>query len=83
MGSRQIVSRLTYLDFSLIVPYDKKATPITDSPEYMTRNRKNSISIMLRTEFVTLYAQVNSALPGTGTLYNLVKILACYKNNEM
>ena len=36
---------------------------------------------MPRTEFVTLYDQVKSTLPGTGSLYNLVKILACYKND--
>lgn len=37
---------------------------------------------MPRTEFVTLYGQVKSTLPGTGTLYNLLKILACYSNDE-
>lgn len=36
---------------------------------------------MPRTEFVTLYAQVNEALPGSDTLYNLVKVLTCYKND--
>lgn len=36
---------------------------------------------MPRTEFVTLYAQVKSTLPGTGSLYDLVKTLACYKND--
>ena len=67
--------------FSLVISYAKKATP-TSPPNYMTRSPKFTISIMPRTESVTLYAQVKSTLPGTGTLYNLVKILACYKNDE-
>ncbi len=37
---------------------------------------------MPRTEFVTLYAQVKATLPGTGSLYDLVKILECYRNIE-
>lgn len=37
---------------------------------------------MTRTEFVTLYAQVKATLPGTDSLYDLVKILACYRNIE-
>ncbi|CAD6576350.1 MAG: hypothetical protein ASARMPREDX12_007855 [Alectoria sarmentosa] len=65
---------------SLVISYAKKATP-TSPPNYMTRSPKFTVSIMPRTEFVTLYAQVKSSLPGTGTLYNLVKILACYKND--
>ena len=36
---------------------------------------------MPRTEFVTLYAQVKGTLPGSVSLYNLVKVLACYKND--
>lgn len=67
--------------FSLVISYAKLATP-TNPPNYMTRGPKFTISIMPRTEFVTLYAQVKSILPGTGTLYNLVKILTCYKNYE-
>ncbi|SLM39732.1 hypothetical protein LPUS_10336 [Lasallia pustulata] len=67
--------------FSLVISYAKKATP-TSPPNYMEKSPKFTISIMPRTEFVTLYAQVKSTLPGTGTLYNLVKILACYKNDE-
>ena len=67
--------------FSLVISYAKKATP-TSPPVYMARSPKYTISIMPRTEFVTLYAQVKSTLPGTGSLYDLVKILACYKNDE-
>ncbi|KAL8869501.1 MAG: hypothetical protein Q9174_004225 [Haloplaca sp. 1 TL-2023] len=66
---------------SLIVSYAKKATP-TDPPNYETLSPKFTMSVMPRTDFVTMYAQVKSALPGTGSLYDLVKILACYKNIE-
>lgn len=34
---------------------------------------------MPRTEFVTLYAQVKGTLPGSDSLYNLIKVLACYR----
>lgn len=67
--------------FSLVISYIKKATA-TSPPTYSSTSPKFTISIMARTEFVTLYAQVKSTLPGTGTLYNLLKILACYKNDE-
>jgi hypothetical protein len=66
--------------FSLVISYAKFATS-TNPPNYQERSPKFTISIMPRTEFVTLYNQVKSTLPGTGTLYNLVKILACYKND--
>ena len=68
--------------FSLVMSYAKFATPlVTDERQYMTDSPKKTISIMPRTDFVTLYAQVQSTLlPGSGTLYNLVKTLACYKN---
>lgn len=66
--------------FSLVVSYAKKASS-TSPPNYSETSPKNIISIMPRTEFVTLYAQVNGALPGSDTLYNLVKVLACYKND--
>ena len=48
--------------FSLIISYVKKATPITDNPSYDVRSPKYTTSIMPRTEFVTLYAQVKSTL---------------------
>ncbi|KAL8968353.1 MAG: hypothetical protein Q9183_002498 [Haloplaca sp. 2 TL-2023] len=66
---------------SLVVSYVKKATP-TDPPKYETRSPKFTMSIMPRTDFVAMYAQVKAALPGTGSLYDLVKILSCYKNYE-
>ena len=69
---------------SLIVSYAKKADePPTDHSLYKTYSPKDTVSIMPRTDFVTLYAQVQSTLSlGSGTLYDLVKILACYKNYE-
>ena len=67
--------------FSLVISYIKQASP-TNPPVYSTTSPKNAISIMPRTDFVTLYAQVSGALPESGTLYNLVKILACYKNQD-
>lgn len=66
--------------FSLLVSYAKGATDISSNPVYLDKSPKLTISIMPRTEFVTLYAQVKSTLPGTSTLYDLVKILACYNN---
>ena len=68
---------------SLIVSYAKKATELpTDHRLYMTDSPKDTISIMPRTDFVTLYAQVQSTLLlGSGTLYDLLKVLACYKND--
>lgn len=67
--------------FSLVVSYAKAALN-QEIPRYLDESPKTAISIMPRTEFVTLYAQVKATLPGTGTLYNLVKILACYRNDE-
>ena len=68
--------------FSLVMSYAKFATPlVTAEKGYMTVSPKKTISIMPRTDFATLYAQVQSTLlPGSSTLYNLVKTLACYKN---
>jgi len=40
-----------------------------------------SQNIMPRTDFVGLYDQVKSRLPGSGSLYDLIKVLACYKND--
>ena len=66
--------------FSLVVSYTKAATS-NSPPEYKETSPKGRVSIMSRTEFVTLYRQVNGALPGSDTLYNLIKVLACYKND--
>ena len=81
--SQDIVKADVFGFLSLIVSYAKQATePPTDRNLYKTESPKTTISIMPRTDFVTLYAQVQSALPlGSGTLYDLVKVLACYKND--
>ena len=80
-GISQDSVKADVLEFlSLVISYAKKATP-TAPPRYGLRSPKFTISIMPRTEFVTLYAQVKSTLPGTGSLYDLVKTLACYKND--
>lgn len=65
---------------SLVVSYAKRARS-TSPPIYSGTSPKSEISIMPRTEFVSLYAQVSGGLPGSDTLYNLVKVLACYKND--
>ncbi|KAL8968708.1 MAG: hypothetical protein Q9183_002334 [Haloplaca sp. 2 TL-2023] len=66
---------------SLVVSYAKAGTQ-TASKDYTSLSPKFTLSIMPRTDFVTLYAQVKSSLPGTGTLYDLIKVLACYENIE-
>lgn len=63
--------------FSLILSYAKAATSedVDASPKELT-------SIMPRTDFTTIFAQVSSKLPSTpGALYNLVKVLGCYTNS--
>ena len=63
--------------FSLILSYAKSATVEDEdaSPKELT-------SIMPRTEFTTIFAQVKSTVPlNPNTLYELVKVLACYENN--
>ena len=65
--------------FSLILSYAKSATT-EDVDEDVSP--KTLTSIMPRTEFTTIFAQVKSRVPlNPNTLYELVKILACYKNN--
>jgi quinol-cytochrome oxidoreductase complex cytochrome b subunit len=68
--------------FSLVISYAKAAAPNQQPPVYENKSPKFKTSIMPRTEFVTLYAQVKATLPGTGSLYDLVKILECYRNIE-
>ena len=60
--------------FSLLLSYAKGAKIFEedDSP-------KDIISIMPRSDWSTLFKQVSSAVPGD--LYNIVKILACYKDD--
>ena len=65
--------------FCLVLSY-AKAAPNQETPRYEDVSPKSATSIMPRTDFVTLYAQVQATLPGTGTLYDLVKVLACYRN---
>lgn len=57
--------------FSLVISYAKGAltVPNGDSP-------KNIITIMPRTDWTNLFSQVKSAI--SGSLYDIVKILACY-----
>lgn len=43
------------------------------------QSAKHLGSIMPRTEFTTTFKQVDSSVPGT--LYDIVKVLACYKND--
>lgn len=59
--------------FSLIVSYAKGAKVFLED-----ESPKGLISIMPRTDFTNIFDQVKSAIPGT--LYDIVKILACYKN---
>ena len=62
--------------FSLILSYAKNARD-----EQEDESPKGITSIMPRTEFTTLFAQVKPAVPlNPNTLYGLVKVLACYKN---
>lgn len=57
----------------MIIPYAKAATAFEEdeSPKELT-------SIMPRTDFTNIFKQVKSAVPGT--LYDILKVLACYKN---
>ncbi|KAL8865778.1 MAG: hypothetical protein Q9174_006702, partial [Haloplaca sp. 1 TL-2023] len=58
--------------FSLVMSYAKGTLKFSrgDSP-------KNIISLMPRTDWTNLFKQVQSEVPGT--LYDIVKILACYR----
>jgi hypothetical protein len=61
--------------FSLVMSYAKQAKqqfPVGESP-------KTKMSIMPRSDFVTLYNQVKYAIKSP--LYDVVKILACYEND--
>jgi len=60
--------------FSLVISYAKSARA-----EEEDKSPKDLTSIMPRTYFTTIFKQVKPAVPGT--LYDIVKILACYKNN--
>jgi hypothetical protein len=60
--------------FSLVMSYAKSAAAAAfdESP-------KQKFSIMPRSDFITLYNQVKSAV--NPPLYDIVKILACYDTN--
>jgi len=59
--------------FSLVTSYAKGA-----KKESVDESPKNIISIMPRTDWTNLFKRLNSPVPSP--LYDIVKILACYKN---
>lgn len=61
---------------SLVLSYAKNAERRADT----SASPKSSISIMPRTDFASLYQDVSGSLKGD--LYQLVSLLACYKNDE-
>lgn len=71
--------------FSIILSYAKaaKTMAVDKSPKFL-------LPIMPRTEFTTIFNMVKPQLspgkPGSKSLYNILKILACYrydKNNKL
>lgn len=66
--------------FALVLAYAKSADNRgpADSPKKLT-------SIMPRTDFVNMFNMVRPSIVGytTGSLYGIVKILACYTNTEI
>lgn len=58
--------------FSLVISYAKGASKVTSG-----NSPKNIISIMPRTDWTNLFNQIRPAVPGP--LYDLVKVLACYR----
>ncbi|KAH8705721.1 hypothetical protein BGW36DRAFT_422261 [Talaromyces proteolyticus] len=60
--------------FSIIMTYAKAADKLDES------GPKALMSIMPRTEFSTIFKLVKSRVKGD--LYEIVKVLACYKSNE-
>ena len=64
--------------FSLILSYAKAAKNMQTDESVKTLT-----SIMPRTEFITIFAQVKDKISlDPKSLYDLVKILACYQNEE-
>ncbi|KAL8881308.1 MAG: hypothetical protein Q9198_001467 [Flavoplaca austrocitrina] len=61
--------------FSLVLSYAKGASKVTSG-----NSAKNIISIMPRTDWTNLFNQIRPAVPGE--LYDLVKVLACYRYFE-
>ncbi len=61
--------------FSLLISYAKRASRVIGG-----YSPKTIISIMPRTDWTILFNQVRQAVPGE--LYELVKVLACYKHSD-
>ncbi|KAL8959825.1 MAG: hypothetical protein Q9193_003375 [Seirophora villosa] len=59
--------------FSLVLSYAKGALTVTNG-----NSPKKIISIMPRTDWTTIFDQIKPAV--SGSLYDLVKILACYRS---
>lgn len=67
--------------FSMVLSYAKHA-----DEAYTDSSPKHLLSIMPRTDFTTIFNTIRSFVPGTdypnnwrpGSLYSLIKILACY-----
>lgn len=60
--------------FSLVLTFAKKTTKVFED-----ESPKNIGSIMPRTDFTNIYKQIQLSPPGS--LYDLLKVLACYKYN--
>ena len=66
---------------SLVLSYTKQASA-EDSSARWNWTPKFTVHIMPRNDFTTLYNEVKSAMKmKSGSLYDLVKFLACYKND--
>lgn len=63
--------------FSVILSYAKAAhsLPVDFSPKLL-------FPIMPRTEFTTMYSQIKSQIPESASLYEILKILACYRYKD-
>ena len=62
--------------FSLILTYAKQAHKLE-----VNKSMKFGSTIMPRSNFRTIYQQIERKIPRHLNLYDLVKILACYENN--
>ena len=60
---------------SVVVSYVKSEKSIGPNKSY-----KHSISLMPRTDFVSIYNTIKGSIQGS--LYDLVKVLTCYRNTE-
>ena len=64
--------------FSLVLSYAKSGNIASGKPE--DTSIKAASSIMPRTDFLTIYNDVKSGIQGD--LYELVRVLLCYKNDQ-